>query len=130
MAKNLLCITPYTDQFYSLALDSLRRILTTQPVEKIEIEFKYAEFKYFSPLYNENNFKELTPAVRQKIEYLYNQQHQLFFSSLGALSKQNILVLNPLGRQTYSLISGFDEPVHHKFYHIRDLLIKMCNHNK
>jgi hypothetical protein len=130
MAKNLLCITPYTDQFYPMVIDSLRRILPTEPVERIEIELKYAEFKYFSSLYKETDFKELTPAVRQKIEYLYNQQYQLFFSSLNALSKQNVLVLNPLGRQTYGLISGFNEPVHHKFYHIRDLLIKMCNYNK
>lgn len=38
MAKNLLGITPYYDQFYALVLDNLRRTLTgNEQIDNIEI---------------------------------------------------------------------------------------------
>lgn len=60
---------------------------------------------------------------------LYNAHYQLFLNSLYMLSKQNILFLNTLGRNTYCLRSGINEHVHKKFYHIRDLLLKLCETN-
>lgn len=43
MAKNLLAITPYYDQFYAVVLENLRRTLTgNESIDNIEIEIKYA----------------------------------------------------------------------------------------
>ena len=49
---------------------------------------------------------------------------------LKSLSNQNILFLNPLGTRSYTVAAGFDEQLHKKFYHMRQLLLKVCQFNK
>jgi hypothetical protein len=45
------------------------------------------------------------------------------------MSGQNVLYLNPLGRNRYKVSAGFNERLHKKFYHIRDLFKKMHAEN-
>ena len=49
---------------------------------------------------------------------------------LKAMSNQNVLFLNPLGSKTYAVTAGFNEKVHKKFYHIRDMLLKVSDFNR
>jgi hypothetical protein len=49
---------------------------------------------------------------------------------LNTLSNQHVLYLNPLGNKSYAITAGFDEAYHKKFYHIRDMLLKVYSFNK
>lgn len=131
ICKNILNTSPYYDQFYGVALDSLKKVLTSnESLDNIEIELKYAEFKYFSYLYDERSFKDAPPNLKERIIALSTYQTEEYFKGLQLMSKQNIINLNPLGRGVYQMGAGFKEESYRKFYHIRDFLIKMCNYNE
>lgn len=80
--------------------------------------------------YNEKDFKDLTPAVKSRIEALTAAQTSAYINNLKTLSSQNVLYLNPLGKGTYYVTAGFDEKNYKKFYHIKNLFKKMSDYNK
>lgn len=113
-----------------MALDNLRRtLLSAESLDNIEIEVKYAEFKYFCSYNHEGYFREASKELKEKVNAMASLYGEQYLKGLQMMSKQSILLLNPLGRQLYQLNSGFNEPLYRKFYHTRDFLIKMCRHN-
>lgn len=106
---NLLSITPFSDKFFDIAFQNLRNVLPQEDLDNIEIEFKYAELRSFLTIYNERDFRDLPPAAKRRVEELQMIQTNAYVSSLKALSKQNVVYLNPLGRNAYQLSAGFNE---------------------
>jgi hypothetical protein len=130
LSKNILGTSPYYDQFFAVALENLKRVLTSgESIDNIEIEIKYAEFKYFSCLYDERSFRDASGSLKERIIALSTIQSEEYFKGLQLLSKQNIVNLNPLGRGVYMLSAGFKEEAYRKFYHIREFLLRMCSYN-
>jgi hypothetical protein len=106
---NILGVNLYSDQFLSKIITNLKNAFNTNvPIEKIEIEIKYAEFTFFCGNFDESAFKDLNNKSIQKVYQLYKYQQDTFFWSLGMLSKQNIVYLNPLGHNVYNLLSTFN----------------------
>lgn len=131
MANNLLGLEPFVDQFYGCAIENVVKSCLSQPTDNLEIEFKFAEFKYFGSNIDERDLAGINNnAVKQKILDTCYYQYLMFKSSLESMSRQNILNLNPLRKSVYMLSAGFDELKHKKFYHIRDFLIKICRFNQ
>lgn len=131
MTKNMLGVNPYVDQFMVTVLNSLRQTLfSTEDMDNIEIELKYAEFKKFGNyLLDERSLKDVNPQLRDNILNAYEYQFIEFKKCVEILSRQAIISLNPLGKGIYQVGAGFDEFKHRRFYHIRDLLLKMCKYN-
>lgn len=132
MTKNMLGVNPYVDQFMVTVLTSLRQtLLNTEDIDNIEIELKYAEFKKFGNyLLDERYLKDVKEAqMRDTILNAYDYQLIEFKKSVEILSRQAIISLNPLGKGIYQVGAGFNEFKHRRFYHIRELLLKMCKYN-
>lgn len=68
--------------------------------------------------------------MKYRIEEMQAVQTTAYINSLKTLSKQNVLYLNPLGKGTYYVLAGFNEKVHKKFYHIKNLFQKITYYNK
>ena len=131
MTKNMLGVNPYVDQFMVTVLTSLRQTLhSVDDIDSVEIELKYAEFKRFGNyMLDERCLNNVSPQVRDSVLYSYDLQFLDFRKSMEILSRQAIISLNPLGKNIYQLAAGFDESKHRRFYHIRELLLKMCKYN-
>lgn len=129
MTANILSLSPYTNKFYDIAFINLREAFTKASTEHIEIELKYAELRYFLNFYNEKDFRDLPPQVKQRIQDLHQFQSQSFLDCLMKISKQNVIYLNPLERSTYYVNAGFNEKFCKKFYHIRSMFKKVCKFN-
>lgn len=59
--------------------------------------------------YNEKDFKDLKQGDKQRIEDLTLFQRDAYIQSLKTLSKQNVVYLNPLGKNAYHIAAGFTE---------------------
>lgn len=131
MTKNILGINPYADQFMVTVITSLRQtLLNVDDVDNIEIELKYAEFKRFGISFlDERYLSNVSPPIKDNVLNAQYGQVEEWRKSLEMLSKQTIISLNPLGKNLYQLHAGFNEVEHRKFYHIRELLLKMCKYN-
>lgn len=73
MSRNLLGFIPYKDEFFSIVIEQIRRVLLSKPnLDNIEIEIKHAEFQYFHQTRHNNDFKGLDKSVKDKIDYYVN----------------------------------------------------------
>jgi hypothetical protein len=107
--KNMLGMDPYYDQFFAHALDNLRRtLLSAESVDNIEIEVKYAEFNYFCSYNHEGSFRDASKDIKDRINAVGLSYSEQFLRGMLLMSKQSILLLNPLGRQLYQLNSGYN----------------------
>jgi hypothetical protein len=83
MAKNILGMVPFCDSFYSVALENLRKTLSSnESIDNIEIEFKYAEFRRFSIEFDERLFRDASNPLKERIYQHYTYQYNEFFRSL------------------------------------------------
>ena len=69
---NLLGIGPYKQHFYDTAISSLEHVLrSSDSVDSIEVELKYAEFMYFNPIYP-NILQQFPQVDREKVAWGHN----------------------------------------------------------
>jgi hypothetical protein len=118
-SNNILMITPFSDKFYDVAFESLKAAFMNNDPDEMEIEFKHAELRGFMNYPPDRELNNLPQNIQQKIFNQNMNQSNYFLSMLGTISKQNVIYLNPLGRNAYHIKADFDEPNHKKFYHIR-----------
>lgn len=66
--KNILGMNLYYDQFFAVALDNLRKVLSSvDSVDNIEVELKYAEFRYFAARFDEREWRDRTKGNQNEM---------------------------------------------------------------